>query len=68
MEKITSTELGWVLCAIDAEVYRYEQVEKQDVSDCEKAFAKLRREGLQSVYTRLKKAHYAEDRRIAVEV
>lgn len=68
MQKLTSTELGWVLCAIDAEIYRYEQVEKNPGPESEKAFAKLRREGMQNVYGRLRKAHLAEDRRIAVEI
>lgn len=67
MEKITQTELGWILCSLDADICRYEQIEKApDRNPADMAFAHLRREGLQSVYRRLHKAYMDEDKRIAV--
>lgn len=66
MEKITNTELGWILCSLDADIYRYELQEQQLVCACDRAFAKLRREGLQSVYRRLHKAYMEKSKRIAV--
>ena len=67
MQKLTITELGWVCCAINAEVVRYEREEKENPFQAERAFAHLRKDGLQSVWERLHKAYMDEDKRIALE-
>ena len=67
MQKLTITELGWVCCAIDAEIGRLGRMEKEHPLPSERAFAHLRKEGLQSGWERLHKAYMDEDKRIALE-
>lgn len=58
MERLTSIELGFVLCAINGEIHRLEHEDN--------TFAYLRKEQLQSIYKRLDKSYRNEDKRIAI--
>ena len=69
MQKLTQTELGWVCCAIDAEINRYAKIAtNKDESNADRAFANLRKEGLESVWKRLDRAYRDDNRRIEVIV
>lgn len=69
MQKLTQTELGWVCCAIDAEIGRFERIERDETQPrAERAFAHSRKEGLQSVWRRLDSAYRDDNRRIEIIV
>ena len=67
MERLTKTEISWIVSALQLTIGYYEQVVRRSSDQTERSMAKLQAENLTSVKSKLERVLSGDCKRIAVE-